>query len=62
MKLSEASNLLKATYLDIVKEGIANMPKTKYREIVRCCKCKNSQTTLRKIDGEYWCIRCYKEK
>lgn len=62
MKLSEASNLLKATYLDIVKEGIANMPKTKHREVVRCCKCGSSQTTLRKLNGKYWCVRCYKEK
>ncbi len=62
MKLTEASDLLRGTYLEVLKEELANIPKTKYKKIVRCCKCKSSQITLRKIDGEYWCIRCYKEK
>lgn len=62
MKLTEASDLLRGTYLEVLKQELANMPKTKYKKFVECCKCKNSQITLRKIDGEYWCIRCYKEK
>ena len=62
MKLTEASDLLRGTYLEIFMEGLANMPKTKHREVIRCCKCGSSQTTLRKLNGEYWCIKCYKEK
>jgi formylmethanofuran dehydrogenase subunit E len=62
MKVSEASNILERTYLYMAKQELANTPKTKHKEIVRCCKCKNSQTTLRKLNGEYLCIRCYKEK
>ena len=62
MKLTEASDLLRGTYLEVLKQELANMPKPKYKKFVGCCKCGSSQTTLRKLNGEYWCIRCYKEK
>ena len=61
MKLSEASDLLRGPYTEVFMQGLANMPKTKYKKFVGCCKCGSSQITLRKINGEYWCIRCYKE-
>lgn len=50
MKLTDASDLLRGTYLEALE-----------REVVCCCKCGRSQTTLRKLGGEYCCIRCYKE-
>ena len=61
MKPTEASDLLRGTYLEALEHELANMPKTKHRKVVCCCKCGSSQTTLRKLGNKYCCIRCYKE-
>ena len=58
MKLKEAEEILQDAYISLLSKELKHPSGTK----VRCCKCGNGNTTLRKLpDGQYICNNCYKE-
>lgn len=58
MTIKETEKILQYAYLSLLSKELKH-PSGKR---VRCCKCGNGSTTLRKLsDGQYICNNCYKE-
>lgn len=58
MKLSEAEKILQDAYISLINNELKSPSGRK----MKCCKCGNGNTTLRKLsDGQYICNKCHKE-
>lgn len=59
-KITEASDILRTAYLDIITNEILKTNKTKHSTRLGCCKCGATGTTLRKVGENRICDKCYK--
>lgn len=58
MTIKETEKILQDAYISLLNKELKHPSGTR----VRCCKCGNSRTTLRKLsNGQYICNKCYKE-
>lgn len=62
MRLVDADNLLKTTYLEFVGQELSKVKKHSYSTTVSCHVCGSSYRTLRRDGDKYICQQCYLER
>lgn len=62
MRLVDADNLLRTTYLDLISQESSKARKHRSGTTVSCHICGSSYRTLRRDGDKYICQQCYLER